>query len=128
MNEAPETLAWINYWKPKDDWYYMPRRRREELLQQWKAIRDSAIDQGGRQLGTYECRANTSWARVSLWEFPNLEVLTSMITKLEDAGYYQYFAENNAFGLRTDDPYGNYMVAADATADTAGDQQRLAND
>lgn len=118
MSAVGPILAWINFWKPKDDWYYLPSDRREELLSRWEAIRASAVSQGGKQLGSYECRANTSWARVSLWEFPNLEVLTSMVSELADAEYYRFFAESNAFGLRTDDPYHNYMVAADATVGT----------
>ena len=48
-------------------------------------------------------------------------VLTEMVDALSDAAYYQYFAEENAFGRRTEDPYGNYVVAADATLAFGGE-------
>ena len=113
--EQQQPLDWISYWKPKDEWYYLPRNKREELLERWEGIRREAISQGARQLATYECRANTRWARVSVWEFPDLGLLRNMVTELEEAAYYQYFAEHNAIGRRTGDPYENYMVAADLT-------------
>ncbi len=120
MSQTEGTLGWINYWKPKDEWYYLPRQRREQLLRAWEGIRASAVDQGASRLGTYECRASTSWARVSLWEFPNLDVLTGMVDALSHADYYQYFAEENAFGRRTEDPYRNYTIAADLTESFGG--------
>jgi hypothetical protein len=85
------------------------------LLAAWDAIRGEAVAAGARRFGTYECRASAAWARVSLWEFPDLATLTRMVDALSDAAYYQYFAEENAFGRRTEDPYANYMAAADAT-------------
>ncbi len=78
--------------------------------------RRGPVAQGATRLGIYECRASTAWARVSLWEFPDLELLTRMVDALSAAAYYQYFAEENAFGRRSEDPYGNFAVAADATA------------
>ena len=120
MTDAAERIGWINFWKPKDEWYYLSRDERERLMGEWEAIRTAAKSEGARQLGTYECRASTAWARVSLWEFPELDVLTRMVEALADAAYYQYFAEENAFGCRTEDPLGNFMVAADATASFVG--------
>ncbi len=121
MRDAEEKLGWINYWKPKDEWYYLPRHRREQLLRDWEDIRAWAIAQGASRLGTYECRASTPWARVSLWDFPNLDVLTGMVDALSNAGYHQYFAEENVFGRRTEDPYHNYTVAADLTESFGGE-------
>jgi hypothetical protein len=115
MSQRQEPLGWISYWKPKDEWYYLPRDKREELLEQWEEIRQGAITRGAQRVGNYECRANTRWARVSVWEFPGLELLRNMVTELEETSYYYYFAEQNAFGRRTSDPYENYMVAADLT-------------
>ncbi len=121
MNLAGQPLGWINYWKPKDDWYYVPQDRREQLLIEWERIRRIAAAQGANLQGTYECRASTPWARVSLWEFPDLEVMIGMVDALSDAGYYQYFTEENAFGRRTEDPYRNYIIAADSTEAFAGE-------
>lgn len=121
MSEVAERIGWINFWKPKDEWDYLSRDDRERLLREWNAIRGSAAAQGANHLGTYECRASTSWARVSLWEFPALDILISMVEALSEAGYYQYFAEENAFGRRTEDPYRNYIVAADATQSFGGE-------
>jgi hypothetical protein len=115
MTDAAGPLGWINYWKPKDEWHYLPAERRAALLAAWDAIRGEAVAAGARRFGTYECRASAAWARVSLWEFPDLATLTRMVDALSDAAYYQYFAEENAFGRRTEDPYANYMAAADAT-------------
>jgi hypothetical protein len=44
-----------------------------------------------------------------------------MIDALSEAGYYQYFAEENAFGRRTEDPHRNFNVAADATQSFGGE-------
>jgi hypothetical protein len=120
MTDAAGPLGWINYWKPKDEWHYLPAERRQTLLAAWSAIRDDAVAAGARHLGTYECRASTAWARASLWEFPDLATLTSMVDALSDAAYYQYFAEENAFGRRTEEPYANYLAAADATESFTG--------
>jgi chlorite dismutase len=116
-----ELIGWVSFWKPKDEWYYLPLDERERLLGEWGTIRAAAVGQGATQFGTYECRASTAWARVSFWEFPDLGVLTEMVDALSDAAYYQYFAEENAFGRRTEDPYGNYVVAADATLTLGGE-------
>ena len=115
MSDSAERIGWINFWKPIDEWYYLSRDDRERLMGEWEAIRAVATSAGANRLGSYECRASTAWARVSLWEFPRLDVLTRMVDALADAAYYQYFAEENAFGRRTEDPLGNFMVAADAT-------------
>jgi hypothetical protein len=120
VSEAAGRIGWINFWKPKDEWYYLSREDRERLMGTWDAIRTAAMDEGASRLGSYECRASTAWARVSLWEFPDLAVLTSMVDALADAAYYQYFAEENAFGWRTEDPLDNFMVAANATFDFGG--------
>ncbi len=121
MSEPMGPIGWINFWKPKDEWYYLAPDERRRLLAAWEAIRGHAGARGARNLGSYECRASTAWARVALWEFPNLETLTDMVDALSDAGYYQYFAEENAFGRRTEEPYLNFMVAADATASYGGE-------
>ncbi len=121
MSDATGHIGWVNFWKPKDEWYYLPRDERERLLATWDAIRNEAMARGTRRIGSYECRASTAWARVSIWEFPDLAVLTGMVEALSDAGYYQYFAEENAFGRRTESPYENYVVAADATASFGGE-------
>lgn len=115
MNQREEPLGWISYWRPKDEWYYLPHSQRDELLEQWQAIRQEAISRGARRVADYECRADTRWARVSVWEFPELEVLRGMVTELEEASYHRYFAEHNTLGRRTSDPYDNYVVAAELT-------------
>lgn len=120
MNGAAPTFGWINFWKPKDEWYYLPAAERDGLLARWEAVRQAAIARGAVRLGDYECRASTAWARVSLWEFPDLRVLTEMVDGLADAAYYQYFAEENAFGRRTARPYENYVAAAEMTEALAG--------
>jgi hypothetical protein len=121
VSDASERIGWINFWKPKDEWYYLARADRERLIGEWEAIRAAATEAGATRLGTYECRASTAWARVSLWEFPQLDVLTRMVDALAGSAYYQYFAEENAFGRRTEDPLGNFMVAADATGSFVGE-------
>lgn len=109
-------LGWVNFSRPRDDWYYLPRADRERLLARWSEIHDTAIAAGANQFGVYEVRATSSWARLALWEFPNLAALTGMIDALSDAEYYRYFIEENTFGKETDDPLANFMVAADLTA------------
>ena len=121
MSEPMGPIGWINFWKPKDEWYYLPPQERTRLLAAWEAIREGAVARGARRLGSYECRASTAWARVALWELPDLETLTGMVEALSEAGYYQYFAEENAFGRRTEEPYENFVVAADATAAYGGE-------
>jgi len=121
VSKREEALGWVNFWKPKDDWYYLPREERVRLLQQWDDIRQQAVAQGAIRIGTYECRASSAWARVSTWEFPSLELLTGMVDALSDAGYFEYFAEENAFGRRTNEPMQNYIVAADVTESLGGD-------
>jgi chlorite dismutase len=115
VSEESGRIAWINFWKPKDDWYYLAPDKRRELLERWQDIRSRFQSQGARHTGTYECRANTDWARVSLWEFADISELTRMVEELADASYYQFFAESNAFGFYVEEPYRNYVVAADAT-------------
>lgn len=109
-----EPLGWVSFYKPKDDWYYLGRAAQEELLRSVSAIRDKAVSRGARRIGSYKSRGQTSWARFDLWEFPALDVLTDMVADLEEAGYYQYFAESNSFGRRTDEPFANYMAAGEA--------------
>lgn len=115
MSEATPRIGWVNFWKPKDEWYYLSAAERERRLGRWESIRAEAIAGGAVCLGSYECRASTAWARVSLWEFPDLDALTGMVDALAEASYYQYFAEENAFGRRTEDPIMNFEVAAAAT-------------
>jgi hypothetical protein len=114
MTDESSPLAWINFWKPKDEWYYLERAERQSLLEWWEEFRNAAVAAGARRLGTFACRANSDWARVSLWEFPDVETLTEMIDELSAAGYYQYFAEDNTFGVSVEEPYETYMAAADA--------------
>ena len=120
MNEVSRGVAWINFWKPKDDWYYLSHDEREKLLSRWNNIRTAAVIRGANSLGTFACRANTDWARVSLWTFPDLTVLTELHDELSDARYYQYFAEANSFGLHVANPYDTFMAAADATIEMQG--------
>ena len=35
MTDAAGPLGWINYWKPKDEWHYVPAERRAALLAAW---------------------------------------------------------------------------------------------
>ena len=121
MSAAPSRIGWVNFWKPKDEWYYLSRAERDRLLGEWEAIREAAIARGAVCFGSYECRASTAWARVALWEFPDLDALTGMVDALAAAAYYQYFAEENAFGRRTEEPFANYMAAADATGAFGGE-------
>jgi hypothetical protein len=109
-------IGWVNFWSPKDEWYYLPAGRRTELLAQWQVIHEDVFARGARRLGSYETRASTAWARVSLWEFPSFELLMEMVDRLGDAAYYEFFSEENAFGRRTEEPHANYLAAADATA------------
>lgn len=114
-----DPVGWLTFWKPKDAWYYAASREREKLLARWAAIRQRALDAGARLVGDYECRANTTWARVSVWEFPGLEPLLAMLDALEEAEYYRYIADDNVLGRRTDAPFANYEVAAGHTDEVA---------
>ncbi len=111
-----DRLGWVNFSRPRDDWYYLPRPERERLLDVWQQIQSTAMAAGAQRFGVYEVRASTCWARLAIWEFPELSVLTTMVDALSEAEYYRYFAEENAFGRRTDDLFANYMIAADHTA------------
>lgn len=111
-----ERLGWVNFSRPRDDWYYLPHADREQLLDTWQRIHSVALTAGAQRLGVYEVRASTRWARLAIWEFPDLGVLTTMVEALSDAEYYRYFAEENAVGRGIDDPFANYMIAADLTA------------
>lgn len=111
-----ERLGWVNFSRPRDDWYYLAHADREQLLDSWQQIHAAAVTAGAQRFGVYEVRASTHWARLAMWEFPDLDVLTTMVDALSDAEYYRYFAEENAFGRASDDPFANYMIAADLTA------------
>lgn len=116
MSTTGSSFGWVSFSKPKDDWYYLPRDERERLIKSWAAIRAEAIARGATHLGDFEVRASSSWARMAMWEFAALTILTEMIDALSDASYYRYFAEENTFGRKTDDPLAPYMTAADHTA------------
>jgi hypothetical protein len=116
MSTSGSSFGWVSFSRPKDDWYYLPREERVRLLQAWEAIRSDAISRGAAHLGDYEVRASSSWARMAMWEFSDLAILTEMIDALSEASYYQYFAEENTFGRKTDKPLETYMTAADHTA------------
>jgi|GEM_PF-888948 len=120
MSGQPASVGWINFWKPKDEWYYLTVYERDRLLERWESIREAAVARGAVRLGVYECRASTAWARVALWEFPDLQALTEMVDRLSEAAYYQYFAEENSFGRRTERPYENFEVAARLTEALGG--------
>ncbi|MFN8662971.1 MAG: DUF6616 family protein [Thermomicrobiales bacterium] len=117
-----ERLGWVNFSRPRDDWYYLSPADRERLLDTWQQIHAAAEAAGAQRFGVYEVRASTRWARLAVWEFPDLRVLTGMVDALSDAEYYRYFAEENAFGREIDDPFANYMIAADQTASLLEDQ------
>jgi hypothetical protein len=116
MSTTGSSFGWVSFSKPKDDWYYLTREDRERLIQRWETIRSAAISRGAEHLGDFEVRASSSWARMAMWEFADLQSLTEMIDALSEASYYQYFAEENTFGRKTDSPLANYMTAADHTA------------
>ncbi len=116
MSTTGTSFGWVSFSRPKDDWYYLPREERERLLQRWEAVRNEAISQGAAHLGDFEVRASSCWARMAMWEFADLAILTEMIDALSEASYYQYFAEENTFGRKTDDSLATYMTAADHTA------------
>lgn len=115
MTTTGTSYGWVSFSRPKDDWYYLPREPRERLLRRWEAIRAEAIARGAAHLGDFEVRASSSWARMAMWEFAELGTLTDMIDALSEASYYQYFAEENTFGRKTDDSLAPYMTAADST-------------
>lgn len=114
-----EPIGWVSFWKPRDAWYYSTGERRSELLERWNVIRSRAETAGAEVTGHYECRANSEWARMSVWQFPTLETLLNMLDELEEAEYYQYFAEENLLGRRTTVPYANYEDAARFTEEVA---------
>ena len=117
-----ERLGWVNFSRPRDDWYYLAHADRERLLHTWQQIHATAVTAGAQRFGVYEVRASTHWARLAMWEFPDLDVLTTMVDALSDAEYYRYFAEENAFGRASDDPFANYMIAAELTASFLEDE------
>ena len=129
MSATGSSFGWVSFSRPKDDWYYLPHAERERLMQRWSELRDEAIAQGATHRGDFEVRATSSWARMAIWEFSNLQTLTELIDDLSEASYYQYFAEENTFGRKTDDSLEPYMTAADYTAgflktDSASETER----
>jgi hypothetical protein len=100
-------LGWIKFWTPKDDWYALDAKAREKYLDGLKTVEDRALSLGGRLIGTYKCRGQSSWARFEMWELPNLQALIEITNELEQIGHYQYFSESNTFGrqyMREGDP------------------------
>lgn len=114
-----DPIGWINHWRPKDAWYYLATPERRNLQVTWEDIRHVARADGARLLGQYESRANSPFARFSIWEFTRLSTLTAMLAALEDAEYYRYFVEDNVLGRRTSEPYANYDEAARLTEESA---------
>ncbi len=100
--KSKEPIGWIKFWTPNDDWYALDTNDRAKYLEGLKVIEERALSQGGRLIGAYKCRSQSSWARFELWEFPNLQVLIDITNELEAIGHYQYFSEENTVGRRYD--------------------------
>jgi hypothetical protein len=98
--ESKKPIGWIKFWTPKDDWYALEEKDRKKYLDGLKVIEERAREQGGRLLGAYKCRGQSSWARFELWEFPDLQLLIEVTNELEGIGHYQYFSEDNTVGRR----------------------------
>lgn len=100
MEHSSQPLGWINFWKPKDDWYYLSPDRRQAYFDQYSEVISKAEAAGAKRIGGYKCRGQSLWARFEVWEFPVLGVLVEMNQALEEIGHYQYFAEDNTLGRR----------------------------
>jgi hypothetical protein len=112
-------VSWLSYWKPKDAWYYADPETRKARLAAWREIWTEAEESGAVHLSTSSIRANSPWARVSVWEFPTLDDLLRMVTQLEEAGYAEYLEIDNVVGEPDDDPFAPYIDAAHYTATVA---------
>lgn len=99
-NTSEQPLGWVKFWKPKDDWYYLPAAQRQAYLDAYAQAVTRASQRGGRLIGTYKCRGQSCWARFEVWEFPNLQVLIDLTNDLEEIGHFQYFAEDHTVGRR----------------------------
>jgi hypothetical protein len=102
VEQSSQPLGWINFWKPKDDWYYLAPDARRAYFDQYVEVVKRAEGAGARRLGSYKCRGQSLWSRFEVWEFPDLRVLVEMNQALEEIGHYQYFAEDNTVGRRYD--------------------------
>lgn len=101
MNDtAQRPIAWVKFWKPKDDWYYLDPSERETYLNAYTELVNTVTEEGARLLGTYKCRGQAKWARFEVWEFPNLQMIIDLTNDLEEIGHFQYFAEDNTVGRR----------------------------
>ena len=97
---STQPLGWIKFWKPKDDWYYLPPAERQTYLNNFAKVVARANERGARLIGTYKCRGQSPWARFEVWEFPDLQVLIDLSNDLEEIGHFQYFAEDHTLGRR----------------------------
>lgn len=100
METQTQPLGWVNFWLPKDDWYYLRDEERRAYLAKHAEIVEQAEAKGVRRIGSYKCRGQSTWPRFDLWEFPDLETLIEMNERLEEIGHYRYFAEENIVGRR----------------------------
>ena len=96
----PGPIGWVKFWKPKDDWYYLPTDTRRAYLDAYRRLTDDVQLNGACLLGTYACRGQSSWSRFEVWEFPSLQAVIDFTHELEEIGHYQYFSESNTVGRR----------------------------
>jgi hypothetical protein len=96
----PAPIGWVKFWKPKDDWYYLPADQRQAYLNAYEQVADVAQAGGARLVGAYACRGQSTWSRFEFWEFATLQAVIDFTHALEEIGHYQYFAESNTVGRR----------------------------
>ena len=94
------SLNWINFYNPTDDWYYISENERKTYINKYNEIIKYVKNNGGKLIGSYKSRSNSEWSRYEIWEFPSVEMIVEMNNQLEEIGHYQYFEENHVIGRK----------------------------
>jgi hypothetical protein len=97
---ANQSLGWVKFWTPKDDWYYLTPDERQEYWDAYERVTAQVIANGAKLLGTYKCRGESPWFRFEVWEFPDISELIAYSNSLEAIGHFQYFEEQNTVGRK----------------------------
>ena len=94
------SLNWLNFFNPTDDWYYLTDKEWKKYLGNYLKIVEATKKKGAKLIGSYKCRSNSEWSKYDIWEFPSIEIIVEMNNKLEEIGHYQFFEENHVLGRK----------------------------
>jgi len=98
-------VYFVEAWKVKDTWLALSKEERANYMGQVGAHIGSLIEKGVQVLTWSDNNPHTSFKAdydyFAIWTFPNQEMADEFQQLVENAGWYNYFEQENLMGEET---------------------------